>query len=291
MHGAIDSAPVRGAARVRLPAGLWRDGVHADLVWLAPLSASDELQLADLPSTVSPAAWAAALLGRVVPQLPVSDLTLGDRDALLLHSYAINYSGAAQCLCTCPGCAQRLDLELRIDELLVAPYPQQAAAYRVEFAEADGTSWRVQFRLPTVADIDAVLATCRAQPLAAARTVIERCLLEVVRDAEGGDCLPNSLPDFVLKQVADRIAEIDSQAELRFHLCCPVCALEFDSVIDPVDLLAPAVKSGAERAARDIHQLAYAYHWSEGEILALPATRRQRYVTLIARDGARESGR
>jgi len=39
----------------------------------------------------------------------------------------------------------------------------------------------------------------------------------------------------------------------------------------------------AWRLYEEIHVIAMHYHWSEAQILALPCTRRQRYLALIAR--------
>ena len=33
---------------------------------------------------------------------------------------------------------------------------------------------------------------------------------------------------------------------------------------------------------RDVHHLALHYHWSEGEILAMPRSKRLRYLSLLA---------
>jgi hypothetical protein len=47
---------------------------------------------------------------------------------------------------------------------------------------------------------------------------------------------------------------------------------------------------GLDQLSEEVHVLARCYHWSEAEILQLPATRRRRYLALIARDaGAREA--
>ena len=44
--------------------------------------------------------------------------------------------------------------------------------------------------------------------------------------------------------------------------------------------------TGLERLYEEIHVLATHYHWSEPAILALPRSRRQRYLALIARQHA-----
>ena len=38
-----------------------------------------------------------------------------------------------------------------------------------------------------------------------------------------------------------------------------------------------------ERFYEEVHVLALHYHWSEAQILALPATKRRRYLALLAR--------
>jgi hypothetical protein len=43
----------------------------------------------------------------------------------------------------------------------------------------------------------------------------------------------------------------------------------------------------SERLFEEVHVLARHYHWSERDILALTATRRGRYLQLLARDAER----
>lgn len=44
------------------------------------------------------------------------------------------------------------------------------------------------------------------------------------------------------------------------------------------------------RLYEEVHVLALHYHWSESAILALPKTKRQRYLGLLARHAARRDG-
>lgn len=63
---------------------------------------------------------------------------------------------------------------------------------------------------------------------------------------------------------------------------CPNCALPVAARIDPLDFAFPRPAA----LLRDVHVIAAAYHWSEDQILALPASRRAAYAGMI-REGRR----
>jgi hypothetical protein len=52
-------------------------------------------------------------------------------------------------------------------------------------------------------------------------------------------------------------------------------------VLDPVDLVWREFAALARRLEDEVHVLASAYGWTESEILALPDSRRRRYVDRI----------
>jgi hypothetical protein len=53
-------------------------------------------------------------------------------------------------------------------------------------------------------------------------------------------------------------------------------------VFDTATYLLQELDARAARLLEEVHALAFHYHWSEREILAMAPTRRERYLSLLA---------
>jgi hypothetical protein len=58
---------------------------------------------------------------------------------------------------------------------------------------------------------------------------------------------------------------------------CPECNKEQTVTLDPYDV----IHRRNDSLYHQVHTIAYHYHWSEPDILALPQSRRQRYLRYI----------
>lgn len=265
-------------AAILLPTGVWQGGVRHREAALRPLDGADEVFLLESAGGLLPAHRTTALLARCLDRLgpweppapeQVRALTVGDREALLLHLRRLTLGDRIECVLRCPepACGEKMDLDLDVAGLLVPPFPEPAPWYEAEVGER-----QVRFRLPTGADQEAAAFLALADPEGAAGLLLRRC----VEDASGVS----------EEAVAALMAERDPQAELVLQLSCPVCGREFEM---PFDVAAFFFQELAARAAvlyREVHRLALAYHWSEAEILAMSGRKRRLYLELLA-EGAR----
>jgi hypothetical protein len=271
-----------------LPHGLWIAGQANRKLGLRAVSAEDELFLVE-SSGMPPARRANALLARCISPLEagelahltlVRSLVAGDREAILLQLRRLtlgdNFSGTFRC--PGPACAEPLELELKVSDLLLPPCPHPAPRYARTIAH-EGATFEVRFRLPTAGDQEDVAEVARVDVRAAARVVLERC---VEAFCAGQPIAPAELPPPVLEQVTAAMEELDSQAILEFDLTCPACAGSFSAQFDAGDFLLRELDQRVDRVLREVHVLAVHYHWSEAAILAMPRARRQRYLDLIA---------
>src|SRR6185295_807330 len=130
------------------------------------LSVEDELLLLDAERSRPAAETATLLLSRCATPLTtdeVRDLTVGDREALLLHVRRLTFGERMQCVirCASAACGEPMDLELLVRDLLTdAPC-----------AEVPG------FRLPTGADQEAVTPLAMRDPRLAGEMLLARCAL------------------------------------------------------------------------------------------------------------------
>jgi hypothetical protein len=141
--------------------------------------------------------------------------------------------------------------------------------------EADG--YAVRFRLPDGEDL-AAAGSCRV--VAAARALlIARCVLA----ARHGDSevTPEDLPAAVVAAVGAGMAERDPQALVELRLTCAACAHSWTAILDPGSYFWTELATLSQRLVQEVHVLARAYGWSEREILALSAARRQAYIERV----------
>ena len=68
---------------------------------------------------------------------------------------------------------------------------------------------------------------------------------------------------------------------------CAECGAELAVGFDPLQFTLRELRRHAETLYEDVAWIAHHYHWSEAEILALPAERRTRYAELAV-DHARQ---
>lgn len=273
--------------QITLPGGLWLGGVHHRHAELRPVAGADEALLAEERSA-SPARRVTRLLGRCLRRIgelePVGEeavraLTVGDREALLLHLRRMTLGEAMPCVLACPDCGEKLDLELRVGDLLLPPYDEARSSWEAT-VEEDGRWYLVRFRLPAGGDQEAA-ADCvdREGAEAAAALLLRRCV-ESVEDEEGRPV--EDWPAVVARELPARMAELDPQAEISLDLACPACGRRFSALFDTASYFLGELAGDPARLFRQVHSLALHYHWSEPEILALTPRRRRVYLDLLA---------
>jgi hypothetical protein len=246
--------------RIRLPHGVFVSGAWRREVGLRLPTGADEERL--LGGGLTPAERVSELLGRCLDVDVARDLTVGDREALLLHLRARVFGDRLPCVLACPSCDEAMDLDLSVATLLVAPYRRVHRRHR---AVLDGRA--VRFRLPTGADQEA--AARAADVAAGVRLLVERCV--------DGD----PLPDALVPGLAAAMARLDPQAETLLALECPACGAACSALLDAAALFLGELTAGHQRLLEEVHVLARTYHWSEAEILSLDIGRRRRYLELV----------
>jgi hypothetical protein len=275
------------AATILLPVGFWLEGVHHREAELSPLSGEDEAFLLEVAGTLTPARRTTALLARCltrlgpfspvspvspVPAAAVAALSLGDREALLLHLRRLTLGERLECVLRCSGlgCGEPMELDLAVSDLLV-PLATPAEAWYEEVFQAGAAPFRVRFRLPTGEDQELAADLVREDTSSAASLLLARCV-------EGGP----ELPPAVAAAVAERMALLDPQAEIVLRLACPACGHETSTLFDAAAWLYQEIAGRAAELYREVHLLAFHYHWHEADILAMTGRKRRLYLGFLA---------
>jgi hypothetical protein len=267
------------ASAITLPHGLWDGRRRRSEAVVRPPTGADEAYLLSA-TTRTRAEQVTGLLARCVVRIDdleaddivARTLTAGDREALLFHLRALAFGDAAACIVDCPACGERMDVDLRITNLLLAPYAEVEQRHTVGF-DHDGARGEAVVRLVTGADQEAAARGGGVEELVA------RCIVEVTGMAE-------AVPQTVLAEaVSERLAELDPQAEVTIEAVCPDCGEPVRALVDAATVLLAELTAGDDRLLREVDAIARVYHWSEADILDLDVRRRRRYLELLSESG------
>lgn len=258
------------------------------------ISEGDEDLIAALDSLPSSAERATALLARCVVRLgdvespgvtAVRNLALGTREGLLLEVRRMTFGETIECMQKCPACQEIMVFDLRVEDLLQLGAVRPRERYEEVFL-TNGMEFRIVFRVPTGADLEAAAAVPRGHSAEGVKVLLTRCIEEVGR---GGDPVePSDLPPALVDRLSERMSELDLLAEIRMPLVCPKCGHTFDSFFDSGEYLLRELETWQKKLYHDVHRIALAYHWREEDILRMKPRKRKIYLDLLAQEPSDE---
>jgi hypothetical protein len=218
---------------------------------------------------------ALTLLSAACPELSfaeLANLTIGQRDAALLALREALFGRRLDCVALCPRCDTRL--EFKLDTAVLA---EQARLQSQSEREIEVDGWRLKYRAPNSDDLAA--AAGAGDVANARRLLLRRCI-----SAAAGE-VPDSAepwPESVSEAVAEQLARAETIADIILTLQCAACTHGWELAFDIGSFFWSEVSALAKRHLRDVHILAWAYGWSEGDILAMSAARRQFYLDSVS---------
>lgn len=218
---------------------------------------------------------ALTLLAVAFPDLTFAELaamSVGRRDAALLALREALFGPRLDCFSLCPQCDTRLEFKLYARELTARSSAEYAAT------EFDLDDLRVKIRAPN--SLDLVAAASEGNVPAAKRLLLERCI--VLSQHHGTSFKNDEWSETALEVVADKLARMETQADISLDVTCAACAHQWQLAFDIASFLWSEVSAQVRRCLRDVHTLARAYSWSEADILAMSPARRQFYIESVS---------
>ncbi len=191
-----------------------------------------------------------------------ADWPLGRRNRTLFELHASCFGSRLKGWSSCPQCAEKIEFDVDNGLLMTASE-----------LNCSRTSIMIRgehFRLPTSRDVAAVLY---ADPDTAAIRLLEHCRIS---DGSGGEWNEDDVHD-----AGEILSAADPLAETKLALDCPSCGQQWNDVLDIGSFVWAEIESRARRLLWEVHTLAAAYGWSEGEILALSSPRRASYIRMV----------
>jgi hypothetical protein len=200
----------------------------------------------------------------------LSNLTMGQRNTLLLDLRHKTLGALVNCFVKCSQCEAPLEFTMDI-ATLYAPEKDTAEPAISTLAIDD---LLVRFRLPTSFDLAAIVSSVDARHM-----LIERCVLQA--ECNGQAIAAARLSETVIIALAKAMLERDPQAEIQVSLSCSECDHSWATIFDIVSFFWTELEVQAKRLLREVATLARAYGWREADILALSTVRRQFYLELV----------
>ncbi|MCC5605191.1 phage baseplate protein [Nostoc favosum] len=203
----------------------------------------------------------------------LTQLSLGQRDAMLLTLREWTFGSQLVSQVTCPTCGEVLELNFDVADMRVASLSLELVEkYCLELAD-----YQVSFRLPNSLDMIAIAE--HKQPEMAQEILLERCILQAVCN---GEYLPfQQLPSHVRDAIIAQMAQADPQANVPIDVSCCACNHQWRSLFDIVSFFWAEINPWAFRVLREVHTLAVVYGWREADILAMSPRRRQLYLEMV----------
>ena len=210
----------------------------------------------------------------------IRSLTVGDREALLLHLRRLNWGDRLRCLLTCPvpECQEKLEIEMNVTDLLLPPYGETAPEHELTFGQEEGAYTVVRFQLPTGADQEAAANVALTDVAGAADLLLRRCV-RAVTSSNG-----NPADELPIRSVSPcRIGWLSWIHRPRSHCCLPVrfAVARSDAIFDTASYVMQELEAGLRHLYHEVHLLAYHYHWSATEILGMSIEKRRKFLRLL----------
>jgi hypothetical protein len=281
-----------------LPGGLWdASGARHREAALTPLTGREEELLAD--RNLGAAAAVTTVLSRCVRRLgglqPMTEavareLLVGDRQFLLLKLRQLTFGDRVDVSVRCPwpDCGEPVDVDFLISQV---PLKEAAVPARVQElalspqAAADSglppQAARLCFRLPTGADQEALSPQLARNEAEALSALLARCVEQIGDDPASTESVQRLSP-LARLEIERRMEETAPGVELTMEATCPQCGRSFAAPFDAQDFILGEARASRDLLMREVHYLAYHYHWSEHDILDMPRERRRRYIGILA---------
>lgn len=284
----------------RLPGGFVDEAgkVHQE-VELSPLCGRDEELLASNHRKES-ASLVTMVLSRCVRRLgtinPVSEtisrkLLIADRQYLLLKLREATFGNRVQAAIFCPWqeCGKKVTLDFSLNDIPIRESEEKGPLYQMElspeaaFINDDNQLYReITFRLPNGGDQELISPLLSENEASALTKLLGRCIQNIGPLNNPGEELISRLSPLARLEIEQQMEQSAPKVELTMEANCPECHREFAVPFDLQNFFFGEFRTSLDLLYREIHYLAYHYHWSEQEIMDMPQEKRRRYIEVLA---------
>jgi hypothetical protein len=201
-------------------------------------------------------------------------LSIGERDATLLHLREWLFGRQLHNLAKCPVCSEQIEWDMDTREII-----SQSAVYEKSPEEflLKENGYAILFRLPDSNDLSEAMVI--KENTAGEWKLLERLIIDCKYN--GKPFKIKKLPERILTLLDQKIGENIPQADIVMNINCVNCNNQWDVPFDIMSYLWGEINNWARHILQDISTLARTYGWSEKDILLMSPARRRIYLDLI----------
>jgi hypothetical protein len=266
---------------------------------LAPLSGREEELLAGNHGPES-ASLVTTVLSRCVRRIgvisPVSeqvarDLLVADRQYLLLKLREATFGDQVQATLSCPwpDCGNKVDVDFSTLDIPIKESKDKGPTYQMElspkaaFVDDGGEMYdEVVFRLPNGEDQEVTAPFLAENEAEALSLLLTRCIRSIGPLEGLGAEMIGKLSPLARMEIEREMEMVAPRVELTMEARCPECGREFAAPFNLQDLFFGELRTSRDLLYREVHYLAYHYHWGEQEIMEMPREKRRKYIEVLA---------
>jgi hypothetical protein len=138
------------------------------------------------------------------------------------------------------------------------------------------------FRLPTGADQELVSPRLAENESLALTELFARCIQSIGAVAIESPAQLEGLSSMARMEIELEMLRVAPRIELNMDVICPECTRVFTAPFDLQDFFFGEMRTSRDLLYREVHYLAYHYHWSEKEIMEMPKDARRNYIEILA---------
>lgn len=270
-------------------------GVRHREIELLPLSGHAEELLARRRGAPRPALVTAILsrcLVRVGSLAPVTlevarALVVADRLYALLKLREATFGPqvSAMGICPWPDCGRSFNLSFTVDDIPVRIADDGGPLYHLRLsaeAAADGPC-ELRFRLPDGGDQERIWPLLAAgEEESATKLLVARCVQSLGVANPPDETALAALSALARAEIEQQMEQVGPAIDLLMEGACAECGREVRTPFDLEDFVLRELQVTSDTLYREVHYLAYHYHWSEREILQMSRPKRRRYIAILA---------
>ena len=270
-------------------------------VELVPLTGRDEECLADHSHHVS-ASLVTKLLSRCLQKIgtisPVTEdivrqLLVADRQYLLLKLREMTFGDQVQATIVCPWptCGNQVDIDFSTRDIPIQESVEKGPIYTMPLSaaavpQAEGATEEntIAFRLPNGGDQEDLASLMADNEARAFTALLTRCIQQIGHSIDPGEDRITRLPPLARLEIEHRMKALSPKVDLTLGATCPDCGRDFNMPFDLQQFFFGEWHTSRDLLYREVHYLAYHYHWSEEEIMELPRDKRRKYIEVLAEE-------
>ncbi len=214
-------------------------------------------------------------------------LLVADREFILLMLRQLTFGDKVEATLPCPwpDCHQNIDIDFAISSIPITGLSDIAPYYECDLQdEITQANTKIQFRLPNGADLEYLATQQNTNQAKVISQLLQRCISCL------GDLLSPSLDDIqdlpanTRAKIEQAMESIAPNLDLTMELTCPECKRSFIAPFELQDFFFGELRTHIDLLYREIHYLAFHYHWSEEELMRMPRRRRRQYIRVLSEE-------